>query len=337
MHPTTVKKAWSDGDNLYNHARAVIVLNEKGDIVETIDRVKGFVINVLAILGPVFYNGEHLDRAVRSEIGFGRATPYMPAESNILGTRVWITDRAVVKPLSNKEEHKLLPAITKLIQHVIDKEVEHWKRVTYVKSRHSDPVIYTRGKFITVPPDLPLLTFLCLARDMKTRTSGHLKEFADRTWLRLHRLRPPPYPPKKLKRLKSVQHTASNLNDAKYGTLALELIKNMLGKREGDKVRMLFEQILEVYKIAPDDKKLDMLYLELRQRFSHVNEEQALKTFPLDVVTQEKRVAMREIKEPRKRPPKYRHAKGCIRVEVRPSKEAVEKHGMQQYTQSVAD
>lgn len=321
MHSTTQKKAWKDGDTLYHHARAVIILNDKGEVREVKHKITGALVNVLAIIGPITLNGKYIRRAVRAEIGFGRTAPYKLAEARIRGERVRTFPRKVYQPLTTEEELYLLPFITKVVQQVVDKEVMHWKRLTFTKSMHSDSEVYTRGKFITVPPNMPVLSFLCLAQDMKTRTNGHLSAFASCTRLRLNKVRYATYSPKELKRIKAVQHTAYNLGEAKYGEHILGILRKKIG-RVGSKARSLFEQILEVYKIQPHNKRNDSLYLGYKRIFTHLDERDLLANFALDVVTHEKRIARRE----QKKLPTYRHACGCLRVEIRPSAEAVNNH-----------
>lgn len=328
MNSVTQRKAWQDGENLYRHARAVIVIDANGEVIEIKNMVQGWIVNVLAILGPMNVHGKLVKRTVRAEIGFGRTVPYKPAENSILGGRNRVAKRNVLKRLTGEEQRALLHVVVKTIQSVVDREVMHWKRLTYTKSMHSDSIVYTRGKFITVPLDFPLLSFFCLAQDMKTRVNGHLSEFAARTRHGFEKVKYATYSPKELKRIKAVQYTANNLAEANYSEYMLDILRRKVG-RLGSKSRALFEQTLEVYKIHPCNKQKDFLYLGYKDMFPPTTEKELLEIFPLDVVTHGKRVNMRE----RKKSPKYRHAERCLRVEVRPSKDAVARHGMQYQSQ----
>lgn len=324
MHPTSLQKARQDGENLYRYARAVIVIDEHGSVIEVINRVQGSLINVLAVLGPVKLPGNHhIARSVRAEIGFGRVTPYKQVETPLLGGRSAFKRRIVHSPLSHKDQVALFPVMCHVIQKVIDEEVMHRKNLTYFKNKKENSPVYSNGKWITVPPDLTLLMYACLAKDLQTRLRGHIAELVMRTKINFNKLPYAVYPEKKFRRLKVAKFVASVFADASYGGYLLEIIKKKMG-RLGTKHRALFEQVLEVFKIKPDPTK-DLEYLRLREIFGN-KEKEILRGFPLDVMTQGKRVERREIKYGK--PPKYRHAENCLRLEVRPSQAAIKRHAM---------
>lgn len=331
MQPCTIKKAWLDGKNLYNHARAVIILDKNGNIQEIIDRRKGYLVNVLAILGPVAVNGEVIEYSVRGEIGFGRTAPYTTTETEIDGAKekIRVTKRRVFLPLNEREEIFLLSHIQRIIQKVVDESVLHRKSITYWKSRHSDSLIYRNGKFITVPSNMLILRFACLAKDMQIKKNGHLNEFASRTRLKLSRLKFWFYPTKRFRKLKSVNEIAYILGEAEYGEYVLEIIRKKIGK-EGSKERVLFEQILEEFNLSPMVGK-DIEYVNLLSKLGHL-EKNLLETFYLEVNTHQKRIKKKsnyfqdELANRTKKGPAYQHATGCLRVEVNASEVAVDLH-----------
>lgn len=334
MHPTTLNKAWQDGENLYRYARAVIVIDEQGSPVEVIDRVTGSLVNVLAILGPITIGKTYIDRAVRAEIGFGRTSPYKLAEKMIHDEKIVVLLRKVYLPLSEEDQLALLPVITRFVQKIIDKEIEHRKRLTYYKSHRPDSVEFGNGKFITIPSNLPILMFVCLAKDMQTRVNGHIQEVAYQTKWRLMRVRYASYTPAQLRRLNAAQSVAEIFGDAKYSEYLLEIIRQKVGKVT-TKERALFELILEVFNIVPSEEYTDQnIYFELKKKYGDL-EIHLLDKFHLDTVTHPKRsIKNKKIREDKQRVKErktktaiYKHANNCIRIEVRPSQEAIKQHG----------
>ena len=323
MTAVSYEKAVRDGRTLLNHARAVIVLNNQGDVANILYRDSGSLLNVIGILGPVYHKGTTIALAVRSEIGIGRAVPYKASEKRLHQDRLRTPSRKSF-PLSYEEMRKILREIIEVIQRLIDKDVMHWKNLTYIKSRrYEDSQIYKCGRFITMPNDLEHLKFLCLARDIETRVKGHLQEFIEHTKDKLIVAKSAYYPPSQIKRKWWAKEIAYNLEEALYGEYFFEIIREALGK-EGSKLRSLFEQILEVYKIEPDAEK-DREYLRLRNKYVH-DEVLMLRDFPLDVMVHTKRVTLREKKYPKRVCPTPRHAVGMLRLEVRPSDDAVKQH-----------
>lgn len=314
------RKAFGDGRILYRHARAVILLDASGEVVEIIHRPIGFLVNVVAIIGPHLVEDVLLNRVVRAEIGIGRTAPYTTSETRSPQGILHRTQKRNAYPLTEKEQSKLLPVIGKVIQKIIDVETSHRKRLTYFKNKKADSQVYLIGKWITIPAHLTLLTFACLAKDMATRKSGHLKEVVNRTWLKLSGAKSLSYTPKQLRRLKIAQYTASVFHDARYGVHVFNWIRESIGKCS-EKERALFEQIIEVFKLEPTQER-DSHYLALLEYFGRNTEQQILRNFPLRVMISQKRIERRE----KKKKPEYRHAKGCLRVEVMPSQEALEKH-----------
>ena len=157
---------------------------------------------------------------------------------------------------------------------------------------------------------------------MEIRVSGHLRQFIEYTKDKLIVARFAHYSLQQIKRKWWAQEIANNLYEAGYGEYFFEVIRSSLGQ-EGSKIRNLFEQIVEAYALEPKQGK-DREYLTLRERFGNL-EEETLKNFSLDVMIHGKRVVLREKKYPRSSP-LYRHARGSLRVEVRPSDGAVERH-----------
>lgn len=327
MFSNTYKKVLRDGENIYRHARYVIVIDSKGAVVEKIDRISGSLINVLAVIGPLVIDGTRVERSVRAEIGFGRTSPYTASEKMVKDINFRFPRRYVHSPLTEGEQFKLLHEIANQVQKVVDNDVMHRRRLTYLKNIHrDDSAEYGNGKFITIPSNFPLFMFAGLAKDMETREKGHLDEFVNNTKLRLSRLRCGTYSSSEMKRIKVAQYIAYLLSEAKYGEHIMSIIKEKLGKESG-KVRVLFEQLLEAYSIVPSVNK-DTLYLSLLKRYELI-ERYIISFFPLDVVThpkrEEKKSAHQQLRIDENRKT-YRHAVDCLRVEVRPSLEAIQKH-----------
>ncbi len=336
MHQATLNKAWQDGENLYRHARAVIVIDEQGLPVEVVDRVAGSLVNVLAILGPITIGTTDITRSVRAEIGFGRTSPYKLATKIICDEKLIVLPRKVYAPLDEQTQIGLFPVVTRLIQKIVDKEIAHRKRLTYYKSHRPGSAEFGNGKFITLPSNLPLLMFACLAKDMQIRIHGHIEEVALRTKRRLGRFRYASYTPDELKRKKVAQLIAEIFAEAKYGMYMIERIRHLIGK-ETTKERALFELILEVFKITPSKEYSDQnLYLDLKDRYDSI-ESDLLAKFSLDTMTHPKRIIKnkkiredkKRVKERKTKTPVYKHASNCLRVEVRPSQEAIKQHDNQ--------
>ena len=316
----SIRKARNDGDTVYHHARAVILLGKTGEVTSVVHRPIGYLVNVIAIVGPYCLGGVLIDKVIRAEIGVGRTVPYSRSERRINDDVLHIIQSRKAYPITDQDEERLLPTILEVIQEIIDVETAHRKRLTYFKNKKSDSQVYVNGKWVTVPEHLKRLAFACFAKDMAIRKSGHLKEVVDHTWFKLTRIRFTSYTPKQLKRLKAVQYIASVLYEANYGQYVFNWIRDRIGKLTS-KERALFEQIVDVFNLEPQQVK-DIEYLALRNFFGEKEEKQILKDFTLQVKISKKRIELRE----RRYKPIYRHATGCFRVEVMPSPQALESH-----------
>ncbi len=327
--PTTAKVI-RDGEKMYCEARHVIVLDENGEVSYEENRPSAYTGNYIAVFAPIVYKGEEIRLAIALEIGFSRSVPYQWFEKWYGKKKVTTTVRRPVVKLTDEKVISLLPTLSRAIQHIIDQDVSHRRNLIY----HTSTTPYggkgkrgkelASGKFITVPKDESVLIFACLAKDSEARHRVHLSDFVRITRKRLSRLKYAYYPKGDLKRFSSVKKTVEILLDADYPAHFAEVIRRKLGK-ETEKVRSLFEQIVEVFEIKFKETTYDkdLLYASLFQVLNGKAKD-ILGRFSLSVTNHPKRDADKLLyaKEHGHNPA---HAVNCIRVEILPSQEAIEK------------
>ncbi len=326
----TLAKVIRDGENMYCEARHVIVLDERGEITYEEYRPTAYTGNYIAVFAPTVYKGEEIRLAVALEIGFSRSVPYQWFEKWHDGKKVTRTFRRPIIKLSDEEVIHLLPTLSRAIQHIVDQDVSHRRNLIY----HTSTTPYggkakkgkelASGKFITVPNDESVLVFACLAKDSEARNKIQLSEFVSMTNKRLSKLKYAYYPKGELKRFSGVQETAEILVEADYPLHFAEVIRRKLGKETG-KVRSLFEQIVEVFEIKFKETtyEKDLLHASLSQVLNGKTKN-ILGRFNISVTNHPKRDADKLLyaEEHGHNPA---HAVNCIRVEILPSREAIEK------------
>ena len=314
--PPSVEKVKRDTYNMYHYSKYVIVLDEKGEIKEKINRVSGYLGYYLVIIAPVVYQGEKINTVVL-EIGFARSVPYQQFEKKFEDeNKLRIKGRRTIAILSAAALILLLPIISSSIQKIIDEDTSHRKSLVWeTRSSKKEGIKLVNGKFITIPTDAEILVFVFLEIDLRLRKNGHLSLFVKLTKEKLSTLPYAYYPNRQLKRLKVAKDIAFILGEANYPEHFVNVIRRKLGK-ETTKYRALFEQIIEVFKISfHSGNENDLLYKALSAKFSDKSEG-LMKSSNLSVMIHPKRDKVRKI-----------HARNCIRVEVFPSTEAVlEKH-----------
>ena len=325
--PPTVEKVRRDGENMYCESRYVIVLNEEGAVVETIDRQTEYTGNFLVVLAPVTYDGEFLPLCVVLEIGLSRSVPYQQFEKKFTNHKFAIKSRRPIAKLNDKTIIYLLNKISVALQQIVDADTAHWQNLVHYTKMTPDGKlakggkVVSSGKFITVPKDEDLIIYICLLININARSKGHLHEFVQITKEKLVRLPFASYPKKDLKRLKVAQEIAYVLGEAKYPKLFLEIILDKLGK-PGTKFRNLVEEIIDYFQIPineDDPDKFIVAYLKLHEIYE--DHGYLVSKFKTEVVTHPKR-------ENRKKNYKYKgkpHGKEHMRLEILPSKEAISK------------
>ncbi len=313
----TVTKIRSDGIRMYCEARYVIVLNDEGEVIEKINRSLTYTGNFLVVLAPVIYDGWKVNLSVVLEIGFSRSVPYQQYEQITSdGVRYRTITRRPVAQLTDAKIIELLSTISSSLRNIVDEETSHRKKLIWVKYG-KDKREMLSGMFVSIPLDeASPLVYVCLEKDFISRTNGHLQLFVDLVKEKLRKLKFAYYPKGQIKRFKVSQEIASILFDANYPVHFLEFIRKKLGK-ETKKVRALFEQIVEEFEIKTKNKNnIDIFYKDLEKIFSE-DKESLIENFKITVQTHPKRDNKRSV-----------HAKDCLRIEIHPSIEAVQKkHG----------
>lgn len=308
----TVEKIRSDGIRMYCEARYVIVLDEKGAVVERINRSLTYTGNFLVILAPVIYNGLKVNLSIVLEIGLSRSVPYQQFEKfTDDGRRYRTITRRPIATLTDEEIIFLLPIISDSLQMIVDEDTSHRKKLIWVKNG-KDKKEMLIGMFVAIPIEVSSLVYICLEKDFISRTNGHLQLFVDLVKKRLRKLKFAYYPKGQIKRFKVSQEIASILFEANYPSHFLEVIRKKLGK-ETKKVRSLFEQIVDEFGIKTKTmNNLDILYEDLEKIFGK-SKKSLIEMFQVSVQTHPRRDGRRST-----------HAKDCLRIEVHPSKEAVQ-------------
>lgn len=307
----TIEKVIRDADSMYCHARYVIVLDECGAVTERINRSVGYLANYLVVIAPVLYKNK-LIYSIVMEIGISNCVPYQRVRWTFSGddVRYGILPRKLIAQLTNKKIIELLPIVSFALQGIVDVGVSHRKRLMWVKTgkdKREMPI----GIFITIPNNLSPLAYVCLEKDFTTRVEGHLSIVVQLIKDELNTLKFGYYPDKQLKRFKVVQNLAVVLSEARYSKLFLEVIRRSLGK-ETTKVRALFEQVIDLYKIQMSPmSEMDQLYFKLKDEWQN-SRSSLVESFPISVQTHPKRDRNRMLR-----------AKNCIRVEIHPSEEAI--------------
>lgn len=309
--PPTKEKILRDGIMMYCEARYVIVLDEHGEVVERINRSITYTGNFLVVLAPIIHEGKKIELSVVLEIGLSRSVPYQQFEKNFADGKFAVKGRRPVAKLTDEKIIELLLTFSQIIQDVVDEETSHRKRLIwkkYGKDKKEMPI----GIFVTVPFEASPLVYICLEKDFIERANGHLQLFVNMTREKLRKLKFAYYPKDEIKRFKVAQEIASILFDANYPSHFLEVIRRKLGKETG-KIRSLFEQIIEEFEIKTKEKDdLDVLHENLEKVFGE-NKDILINSFPISVQTHPKRNNRRST-----------HAKDCLRIEIHPSKEAIE-------------
>jgi hypothetical protein len=339
---STVKQ---DGITMYYKSRYVIVLDEHGTIVEKVNhrRIHSNKKNNLAthitVLAPVVYKNHRINQAVVLEIGVSVSTPYTRFEYTENKRREYYGPRMPVAHLSTEAQIKLLPDIFQVIQTVIDEELEH--RATLIdrtrteQCKHDRVVLY-KGKSVTISKEDEVLIYALLKLDIEFRRKNHLNDIVWCIQTRLMKMKAGEYSEKELKRRKDVQEIAYYIAEGKFSSFILNEIRRMLGKPEG-KVRHIFEQILEAFKIRPQQiYEVSHLYETLHAKWSKIDPE--IKKLEISLKTQPKKdkrrleAELRRLKTAKeKSSPMNKNgsisskAKGCVRVVAYPSLGLVKK------------
>jgi hypothetical protein len=325
-----VDKIIRDGETMYAHARYVIVIDKDGNVVEEINRQQGALANFLVVLAPFKYKNAEIYQSVVLEVGLGRASPYKQVEKHFDDDKkIAIKGRTRVARLSDEGLFLLTPVICSAIQNVIDEETSHRKNLIYYTKMTPTGSLAKWGKvviggmFITISLDDPLLAHACLVKNFEARKRGHLTEVANITRENFNRLKYAHYPKGELKRFKVVQELLAVLKEANYPEYMVEVIREKLGK-PNTKTRGLFDLVFHEFNIkfavpSETDQILLSLKSEQKKKIARI-----LEKFPLSVITHPKRVKKKEMNAKKNGTKAFMHAKECVRVEVLPSKKAID-------------
>lgn len=332
-----VEKLTRDAENMYEHARYVIVLNEEGEVIEKINHFYGFVGNYLVVLAPLTYKKEHIPMSVVLEIGLGRLTPYKQFIKTFCygDVEIRIADRTPIVKMKDSLVIKLLPLIAKTLQSIVDQDISHRETLTIVKNKGDsvrDAIIQSRGIFIRINKEEEILSYVCLARDIETRSNHHLNRFVKNVITKLAVLfgKSDYYTDKELKKQSiggriPADDIAFFVFEANFPTHIMKIVREKIIKLDNqtNSYIELFDQILRVFKIKTLDTDVDdqMLYVELDKKFGDRKKE-LLSKFPILIGVDVKRTSTRkEWRIAENKDPLWEHAKGCIVVEVKPSRE----------------
>lgn len=326
----TVEKVIRDGQNMYNSSRYVIVLNNNGEVIETINGKHGFIGNFLVVLAPVTYKGVSIPMSVVLEIGIGRATPYQQFEQWNNDERTTIKGRKPVAKMKDAFVIKLLPLLSKTLQSIVDQDISHRSVLAIVVKKATsirNSVIKTRGLFIRINKEEEIICYACLARDIETRSHHHVDRFVTNTIKRLASLigKSDYYTDKELAKKSTASEIAYYVNESGYPTHMMEIVREKIIKRDNKSKQYLelFEQILRVFKIKILDTEVDdqKFYVELNKKLGN-EKEKLLSNFSVLIGVDVKRTSKRKkSREAENKNPEHEQAKNCIIVEVKPSRE----------------
>lgn len=325
-----VEKVRRDGERMHDEARYVIILNKEGNIEGEIDRSEGSTGNYIVVLAPVNYKNHTIDRSVVLEIGLGRSVPYNQFRTGPSNTSDAITYRCPVAKLADEKVIDLLPKLGQVIQSVVDEDISHRRNLIYYTSMTPFGDLskigkeVPNGKFITIPNEESILVYSCLSKDIELRSKTHLSLFVKIIKRSLGNLKHAYYPKGELKRFKVVKEIASVLKESNYPIHFIEIIRAKLGK-ETTKVRALFEQILEVFGIEPEESSDEkyLLYKSLHKIWKE-RQKELMNRLAIKTISDSKR-DVRKKQYAKTSGNNQTHAQNCIRVEVYPSEEAIEK------------
>lgn len=309
----TVEKVRRDGMNMCFKSRYVIILDDSGNIIKEIHR-KNYMGNYLVVLAPVIYKDTYVPLSVVLEIGFGRAVPYSYFRKREGGKL--LTFSFVRRPVAKLTDEKLIslfPQIGEAIQKVTDETVSNWENSVW-KNRYKDATYLLMASTITIPYEEKSLCYVCLEKALLGREKSHIAMFVSLVKIRLSKLKYANYTDKEIKRFKVVQEIAYVLHEAQYPSHFLEIIRKKMGSM-ATKNRVLFEQIIEVFKIKPTEgNRDDEFHFALREKYGEKNH--IINKFSPSVRTNPKKDAKRK---------SHTKSGNFLRVEIEVSKDIVQK------------
>lgn len=176
----TLGKIERDAKNMRQYARFVIVL-EKG-IPRVIDNGHLFraaqpFAHLIAVLGPVRYQGVLVDETVLLEIGYFRTRPYMQLEERKKsGSGRWfLKGRVRVRKISDHEFQAVYPLIEQCLAQVVLERRETWKPESREKRYLKNGAGWVeRGLRCTVDKTDQLLYRQVLAEDIRYRREKYI-------------------------------------------------------------------------------------------------------------------------------------------------------------------
>lgn len=274
----TVEKIRSDGIRMYCEARYVIILNEKGEVVETINRSITYTGNFLVILAPIIYNGWKVNLSVVLEIGFSRSSPYQQFEKWFDGKKVATKNRRPVCKLTDEKIISLLSLLSDTVKKIALEETSHWKSLTYVGEKNpfrSRNINWKCGIFASIPTDEEILCYAVYLLDIKTR-SRYLREksFFIRFWLR--NFKHVHYSRNQLRSYANAQKVAEMIMNAEYPKHYLQVVMDSLSSKNKALVELCIRAFSKEMKDGEDYMELEdllktpappLLYTSLESKF----------------------------------------------------------------------
>lgn len=329
----TAEKVIRDGQNMYNNARFVIVLNESGEIIKTIDREHNFIGDIFVILAPVTYKDIYIPMSVILEIGIGRAIPYNGFEQHFKNERTRVIKRIPVAKFKDENLLKFMPTIAKILEAIVVARVANWK--------NEDFFIFSagrskrRGIFFTVSNKDKIICF-----------ANYLKDITSRDYLRTSRASGlsrwtrgfcnKQYSPKQLKSFVRPKKIWDMLSNGNYPEHYLDYILNQLTNNQKEVVVDVLrafsvremrnkkgddEEILRVSQLSIQEilktPEAPIEFKELKSIYSD-KEKEIIKSWPIHIVCHPNKDNRRG-----ETGLGSAHATKCLRVELVPNKELV--------------
>lgn len=128
-----------DGRTIKQYARWVLVIDEEGNILSTIDRShKGYLVNSIAVLGPALVKGTLMPETVLLEIGLSRCRPYRRSERGnrdvVVSSREVIPKRLRAACISHKQLAAIWPTVWPMLEEFVGQTRAGWKETSRVAS-----------------------------------------------------------------------------------------------------------------------------------------------------------------------------------------------------------
>ena len=263
----TLKKIENDAQTLRAYARFVLVLDEHGG-VEVVDNEQLFTdccpyASLIAVVGPLEYEGQKLQETVLLEIGYNRTRPYLRVQFKSRRPRININVRHRIRELRDEEIKIVYPYILECMSAIVLERRSRWKEKDALNLGYRDGLI-ERGICFTFSKKDRWLHCQMLHEHVRYEEERYMKRQIGWIAKCLKRYRFSYYTPAQLKSYANIDRVCHTLFGQTYlRTLHLETFLALLTRKRAS-LRPLVDLILLTFgkEVGNWDEETELYFSE---------------------------------------------------------------------------